>query len=113
MVDGHGLDLARHVFQFDRACGVAVRGDHDAVLAPGDEVGGGGAEPGGPDAVGGGGRAATLQMAEDGDAGIEAGELFELLGEDQGAVGVDDFGFFSVGFLGLLALFLMGRVLQR
>ena len=47
-----------------------------------DEMAGGEAEPGGEDAVVGAGRAAALEVAEDDAAGLEAGLVLDLLGDD-------------------------------
>src|ERR1700738_4033488 len=50
---------------------VAAEGGHGAELAAGDEVGGGFAETAGQDAVEGDGRAAALDVAEDGHADLQ------------------------------------------
>ena len=88
MVRRHGLDLAGDGFQRHRLGEFAAGGDHHTILPLLDQIGGGGAQAGGEQAVGGGGRAAALQVAEDGDAGFQAGQQFQLLGQAQRAFGV-------------------------
>ena len=68
-----------------------------------NQIGGGRAETRGEQAVGGGGRAAALQVAEDGRARFQAGEQFELMRQTQGAFGINQLGFGN-DFLCLLVL---------
>jgi len=67
-------------------------------------MGAGRAQACGEEAVGAGGGAAALHVAENGDAGFELGELFELLGE---AHGVADVLAFQGGELLLRDVFLL------
>ncbi len=111
MILRHQLDLAGHVFQGNRLAGFAPGRDHDAVSALLEQIGGGGAQAGGEQAVGGGGGAASLQVSQDGDPGFQAGEFLQLVGQAQGALGVDQFRLRFLRFL----LFFSGSssLLQR
>jgi len=101
VVGGDGFDLPGDVFQFYRLGAVSLGGNHDAILALIDQVGAGGSQPGGQQTVGRGGDAAALQVPEDGDAGFQPGQQFELFGETHRFFCV--LGFRDVFCLGFLA----------
>ncbi len=106
MVQRDRLASAGGLFERNGFGAVAADADHDAINAAVDEVGGGGTEPRGEQPVNGGGRAAALNVAQDGDAGFEAGQFLKLFGKTQGIAGMMHF---KLGKCGLgLFLFLLG-----
>src|SRR5699024_3344802 len=78
----------------------ALDAHHAAVLLLHDHPGGGGAEAGGQDPVVGAGGAASLVVTGDGDPGLLAGDLLQLVGDAVGDGGV------GVGVLPAAALLL-------
>src|SRR5690242_7967682 len=77
-----GLELADRVVDRDPLDALTAERDHGAEVAVVHRVDGGDAEAGGEDAVVRGGRAAAQDVAEDGDAGLEAGATLDLLLHD-------------------------------
>jgi hypothetical protein len=107
VVQRYGFHLAGHFFEFHRTRALAFRRDHEAVVSLCDQVGAGGAEACRQQAVPGGRGAAALYVAEDRDAGFEAGQGFEAFGEAQGAVRVEylrRIGFLVVGLASIPGL---------
>ena len=106
MVEGNVAAFAGDFLQRHEFGAFAARGDHDAEGSLVDGVRARGPEPRGEEAVHGGGRAAALDVAEDGDAGFEVGEFLKLMREAQGVAAVARLEF-GEGGLGLL-FFVLG-----
>lgn len=66
MVERHVMSFSRDLFEGNGCVVVAARSDHDAELSPGDDIGGGGAEVGGEDAIFGGRSSTALYVTKDG-----------------------------------------------
>ena len=88
MIRGQELGLAGGLIQGDIDDLAGLDTHHVAVLLLHDEAGGSGAEAGGQHAVVGTGGAAPLIVAGDGDPGLLAGELLQLIGNAVGDGGV-------------------------
>src|SRR5512137_2773444 len=73
-----GLGFGQRLLERDLDDPVAAQPDHEAELLVLDEVDGGDPVTGGQDAVEGRRRAAPLDVAEDGDPGIDRGAHFDL-----------------------------------
>ena len=91
--------LAGDFFQRHGFRAVAASGHHHAGYVFVDQIGARAAQPGGEQAVGGRGRAAALDVAENRDAGFEVREFLKLPGEAHGVAGVPGFerGEFNLG----------------
>src|SRR5262249_32626190 len=88
MIQGDGFASAGDFSQWHCFGAVAPGGDHDTEDAFIDQIGTGGAEAGGEEAISGGGGAAALDVAEDRDSGFQVGEGFEMFGQAQGVAAV-------------------------
>lgn len=97
MIQGDRLSLASDLLQWHRFRVFSAGGDHYAENTFPDEIRAGGAEPGGQQAIGGRRSASPLDVPKNGDAGLQAGELFELFRQTPGVPGV--FGFERRQFL--------------
>ncbi len=88
MVKRHGFAFAGDLFQRDGLSAFAPGGDHHTILTLVDEFGAGGAQARGQETIHGRGRAAALDIAQYGNAGLEVGEVFKLMGQSQRIAGV-------------------------
>ena len=83
MIRRYELLLAGDLAERQRDDAFAARGDHDPVTVVAKEFGAGGAEPGRQNPVCGRGRPATLQVAQNGQPGLDARQLLQFMREVQ------------------------------
>ena len=120
MVRWDELDLASYINERDWYSDAALNGDHHAETFLFEEFDALGSKLGGQQAVGGGWRATALDVSENGDAGFEIGEGFQLLGQAPGIASVAGAQFgqgspcllgFRCGFCLFLAVLSGGKAL--
>ena len=78
MVFRHGADVSGDILERHGDAIVTTHGNHDIVLAGGDQFAGHRTEPRAKQAVGRGGGSTALDMTELGHAYINAGEFLEF-----------------------------------